>query len=236
MFYVASKAFWLLASPSTFLPFIAAGSLSLALFRRSVTSVALVVFCTTCFIASIVLPVGIWLSLPLEKSFPMPTIVGLPTGIIALGGEYGDRIAALAKLSREFPSAIVVYSGRVDDQLKKRFVESGGVVSRLVIETESRNTDENARYVAALFKPTPTQHWILITSALHMPRAIGCFRHAGFRVQAYPVSFLTNDAAPRSWGPRGLRTLDLSAKEWLGLFVYRMFGKTNEIWPSVESP
>jgi uncharacterized SAM-binding protein YcdF (DUF218 family) len=36
-------------------------------------------------------------------------------------------------------------------------------------------------------QPKPGERWLLVTSAAHMPRAIGCFRRAGFAVEACPV-------------------------------------------------
>ncbi len=41
--------------------------------------------------------------------------------------------------------------------------------------------------------------WLLVTSAAHMPRAVGCFRRAGFSVAAYPVDFATHgESGPAS--------------------------------------
>ena len=73
----------------------------------------------------------------------------------------------------------------------------------------------------ALADPKPGQRWLLITSAWHMPRAIGLFRKAGFNVEAWPVDYRTagpGDAWRLFASPvEGLRRLDLVAKEWLGL-------------------
>ena len=51
---------------------------------------------------------------------------------------------------------------------------------RVTIEDKSRNTDENARFTAAIVHPQPSQRWIIVTSAFHMPRAMGVFEKAGF--------------------------------------------------------
>ena len=64
--------------------------------------------------------------------------------------------------------------------------------SRLTLEDRSRNTIENAVYSKALAQPKPGERWLLVTSALHMPRAMGAFRQAGFAVEAYPVDYQTN--------------------------------------------
>ena len=55
--------------------------------------------------------------------------------------------------------------------------------SRIVLESRSKNTYENAVYCAELVKPKPNEHWLLVTGALHMPRAVCSFRMAGFEVE-----------------------------------------------------
>ena len=62
---------------------------------------------------------------------------------------------------------------------------------RVTIEDKARNTDENARFTAAIVHPEPSQRWLIVTSAFHMPRAMGVFEKAGFHPIAYPVSFYT---------------------------------------------
>jgi uncharacterized SAM-binding protein YcdF (DUF218 family) len=65
-----------------------------------------------------------------------------------------------------------------------------------------------------------------------MPRAVGCFRRAGFSIVAYPVDFATQGGAgPAPIGERRLWQLDDAAKEWIGLLVYRIVGNTNTLFP-----
>ena len=69
-----------------------------------------------------------------------------------------------------------------------------------------------------------------------MPRAIGCFRRVGFKVEGYPIQYTTG----YRWGLQtafglgadALTRLDAAMKEWTGLVVYRLTGKTNELFPS----
>ena len=61
--------------------------------------------------------------------------------------------------------------------------------ARIIVEDQSRNTEENARFTAAIVHPEPKQRWLLVTSAFHMPRAIGVFEKAGFDVVADPVAY-----------------------------------------------
>ncbi len=54
---------------------------------------------------------------------------------------------------------------------------------------------ENATFSRAVADPKPGERWLLVTSAFHMPRAIGTFRQAGFPIEAYPVDWRTRGAA-----------------------------------------
>jgi uncharacterized SAM-binding protein YcdF (DUF218 family) len=74
-----------------------------------------------------------------------------------------------------------------------------------------------------------------VTSALHMPRTIACFRAAGWHdILAQPADY---QAVPGQWNAgsvqiaRNLLLLDAAAHEWLGLAFYRLTGRTAEIYP-----
>jgi uncharacterized SAM-binding protein YcdF (DUF218 family) len=114
--------------------------------------------------------------------------------------------------------------------LAKRLADVG----RCVV-SESRTTAEDALYSAALLKPKPSERWLLITAAMHMSRAVGCFRAAGFQVTPYPVEFMTRGRsgplAMFATGSSALIQLDRAAKEWIGLVVYRLMGKTDALFP-----
>ncbi len=116
--------------------------------------------------------------------------------------------------------------------------ESFGIArDRVTLETRSRNTAENAAFTKALVKPKPGERWLLVTSALHMPRAVGCFRRVGFPVEAYPVDWTTpprlslGRLLPSFALSRGLRELDKAAHEWIGLLAYWVTGRTSSFLP-----
>jgi uncharacterized SAM-binding protein YcdF (DUF218 family) len=68
-----------------------------------------------------------------------------------------------------------------------------------------------------------------------MPRAVGCFRAAGFQLQPYPLEFMTRGRsgpfALFATGSAALIQFDRAAKEWIGLIAYRVMGKTNALFP-----
>jgi len=69
-----------------------------------------------------------------------------------------------------------------------------------------------------------------------MPRSIGVFRAAGFSVDAFPVDYRTRGAVdllrPFASLGDGLRRTDTAAREWVGLLVYWVTGRTAELFPT----
>ena len=63
-------------------------------------------------------------------------------------------------------------------------------------------------------------------ASLHMPRAIGSFRMAGFDVEPWPVDDLAADNPSLA---------DAALHEWLGLFVYWILGRTDSLFPGPAS-
>ena len=106
----------------------------------------------------------------------------------------------------------------------------------MVFEDRSRNTFENAVYTKALVKPRKGEDWLLITSAYHMPRAMGIFRALGMEPIAFPVDYRTygdsNDFRPPADGTLAVRNFETAAREWVGLLVYRLTGKTDLLLPA----
>jgi uncharacterized SAM-binding protein YcdF (DUF218 family) len=187
-------------------------------------------------------PVGYWLAAPLEDRFPpwRSNQNDPPYGIIVLGGESGERTTVLAQLANRFPHARLAYSGPGNASdvraLYRNFSALGGDPKRLLIEARATTTFENAAYSREMIKPNPNERWLLVTAAMHMPRAVGCFRQAGFNVEAYPIQFTsryrTYAQFLSKFGSQGLVLLDRTAREWAGLAVYRLMGHTDVLFPS----
>ncbi len=163
-------------------------------------------------------PLDDWLYAPLENRFP-PVHSPPPhvDGIIALGGavdpiasarhgmpslnEEAERMTTFVKLARLYPAAKLVFTSgsaavfgekqREADAAKQLFADLGLDTSKIIFERDSRNTYENAIFSEKLAKPKPGEVWILVTSAWHMPRAVGIFRQAGWPVLAWPVAYKT---------------------------------------------
>lgn len=202
-----------------------------------------------------VLPLGSWLLAPLEARFPAAPALERVDGILVPGGaedmaatgrwggaqlgEAGERLAAAAMLARRFPEARVVLlgsggrlrdgagrSGPAEAEVAARFLAAQGIApGRLLAETGSRNTAENARLGLALADPRPEETWVLVTSAFHMPRALPRFAAEGWPgLVAWPVDFRSTGLADGiGWEPaRNLALLNLAIREWVALAAYRL--------------
>jgi len=259
MFFIASKALWFLAAPSALLIL---GALIGAAFSSRRRGQLLAFVCLALLLVIGAAPVGALLIGPLENRFPQPPAnQPAPYGIVVLGGaiddeisrargqttfdEGAERLTETAILARRYPSARIVYSGGSSSLLgrpsseaeegRSLLVALGVDPQRVTLEPRSRNTDENARFTAAIVHPQAGQTWQIVTSAYHMPRAMGLFRKAGFDALAVPVDYRTAGHG-RDWRlnvnlPRGLELFDLAVHEWIGLAAYRLSGRTDAFLP-----
>lgn len=221
----------------------------------------LVLGVTVCLAAIAVLPVGAWLLIPLENRFaPLRELPDQVDGIIMLGGGLhhdltvarrqltlqspGERLVALLRLARRFPQARIVMaegrgslgSAQFEQILPARqfWADMGIDPGRVRYEDQARNTYENAVLTKTLAGYAPGQRWLLITSAWHMPRAVGAFRRAGWPVIPCPVDFRTDGhygmkiRLDLKWG---LETFCLAVREWAALAVYRILDRSDAWFP-----
>jgi uncharacterized SAM-binding protein YcdF (DUF218 family) len=265
MFFILSKTLGILTVPSHVITLLAVGGLVL-LWTRFARLGRRLLFASLALVVVLgVLPVGKALMLVLEQRFPPWVASGNPPhGIIVLGGAIepersvargmvslnggAERVTEIAALARRFPdtrivfsggSANLVFSGPPESAFMLDLLESFGIPrTRVQLEERSRNTAENARFTRALIDPKPGERWLLVTSAMHMPRAAGAFRQAGFPVEAYPVDWNTDGWSDLAKGPFwplwGLGMTDFAMKEWVGLLAYWLAGYTAELLPGPQ--
>ena len=116
-----------------------------------------------------------------------------------------------------------------------RLLEALGVAKeRITLESRSRDTYENAVFTKRLVNPGAGERWLLITTAWHMPRAMGCFRQAGFAVEPWPVDYRTSGRVElwlNTGIPEGLRQMDFIMREYAGLAMYYLTGRTGALLP-----
>ncbi len=259
MFFYASKIVWFFAEPTNFLVVLGLLGAVLLFTRWKRVGRAVVTAAALGLVLIGFSPFAKLIARPLEDRFPQRTLDERPVeGIIVLGGGIGfgrgqiafneaaARMTAGIELAKRHPSARLVFTGGdgsllEDDGLTEAdaanaFFRLAGIEgARLVMEGRSRNTRENAVFTRPMIEPKPGERWLLITSAFHMPRAIGCFRAVGLDLEAFPVDYRTegdaSDLHPFRHMFNGMQLTDLAVKEWLGLLAYRLAGYTTELLP-----
>ena len=176
------------------------------------------------------------------------------TGVIVLGGalepayiwqghnqvalnDAAERMTVPITLLQQYPHLRILFTGGEGelfaaslteaDRARKFFDSMGVDPQRVVYESMSHTTYENAVLSATLPSINPGQPWLLLTSASHMPRAMATFRKAGWNVTAYPVDFRTGIHTPwTQYSPtEGARKWHMALHELLGLLVYRLAGR-----------
>ncbi len=266
MFYYVSKIAWFFTTPSNFLLSLILLGLVLALFRRlRPFGIGLSLATAVLTLGLGLLPVSTYLMVPLEERFPPFRDDGKPVdGIILLGGsveaadsvargqlvsnESAERVLDTIQLAHRYPNARILISGGggtvfgdgvgespvIAGYFKSIGIEPG----RIIVEDRSRTTSENAFYSREMVQLREGERWLLVTSAWHMPRAVGVFEKAGFPVTAYPVDFRTgggsNNLRPFAFVSDGLRRLDVVAKEWIGLIGYYLTDRMNTLFPAPQ--
>jgi uncharacterized SAM-binding protein YcdF (DUF218 family) len=256
MFFWLSKALWTFADTANFLLIAAVVGAALlwtgaARAGRVILSVVLGVL-----LLISVAPLGGYMLSFLEARFPVVEEQTAVDGIVLLGGAIDaasyyehrgsgytssiGRVVEAARLAKRNPSARLIVAGGPELEpghseaaaTRALLLELGVEPERIELEVHSRNTFENALFVQQIARPQPGQHWLLVTSAFHMPRAMGCFRAVGFPVTAFPVDYRYGAlATPRFDFFDGLSELKYAIHEYTGLVVYRLTGKMQEVFP-----
>ena len=253
MLFALSKIGWLFAAPSRILLIAAIAGAAMRRRGRWLLWAALAIIA-----AVAVVPVGGMGLARLEATFPPLKSPARIDGILVIGGALNardfdewpasgfnpafGRLYEAAHLAKANPQARLIDIGGPTPALPGRRPEAdeaadvlvalGVPRARIEIERRSRNTYENAINAAAIAHPKPGEVWVLVTSAFHMPRAMGCFRVAGFAPLADPVDYRWLGSVSLGFEVAGgLDDFDLAAHEYFGLLSYRLLGRTPSLWP-----
>lgn len=263
--FVLSKLAALVFLPSNLILLGICSGLALQLRARlRQTGVRISVLAAAAYACVALAPVGPAMLSALETRFPALDDCPPPAdqdivGVILLGGgvdpfirngrleadlnDGADRLFAAARLAHAYPSArILVSGGNAFDAdaphseasaMRHLLIELGVSPSRIIIEDASRTTAENAAGVARL---TPGGAWLLVTSAFHMPRAVGTFRKAGLHVIAAPTDWrVRGSGSPLTFSAAlNLQAFDMAVREMTGLVGYWATGRSTSVWPGPD--
>lgn len=191
---------------------------------------------------------------PLERAYPVPPPGLTAEAAVVLAGtvdlrrstldrielyDRPERLIEGAKLVKEGRAHWLVLAGgsgdpewpdaREADFLAAFAADLGVPADRILVQRDSRTTAEDALYTARLLQERKIRTAFLVTSAFHMPRAMGCFRKVGVTPVAFPVDFRATPSfgGLLRWVPSaaGLLGSTLAVHEYVGLAAYRVMGK-----------
>jgi uncharacterized SAM-binding protein YcdF (DUF218 family) len=194
----------------------------------------------------------------LEGRYPQVPIYEQVSAVVLLGGATVGKVPPRIYVEANNNSNRILHAARVfKETYSSRLVLTGGLIgfmsddtipeayamfelmneifnidtADMILEYESRNTRENAKYTKmALEQAGFDTDIILVTNAYHMLRSVGIFKKAGFtRVIPAPAGYLENEKftrKPLNWlpSPTCLVKSSIALHEYYGLVVYRIMG------------
>lgn len=256
LFFIVAKLVGMLIRCDTWLVILVA-SVTLALLRNKYAAARRRSILLLLYVLLLgFVPVGSLLLQPLERRYTVNPDLPEIDGIVILGGaenavgtqhwdqvqlnDAGERFFATAVLAGRYPDVPVLFTGgngslrglikdrpSESETAERLLLDLGVAPDRLLLEPNSRNTTENARFGRQIARPGPNETWVLVTSAYHMPRAMGSFEAAGWPTMIpWPVDFRTSTVNYTVyWNLLGyMKTLNIALKEWVGLLAYGVTG------------
>lgn len=191
---------------------------------------------------------SIGLRTALEGAFPPQITTNSPAApaMVVLGGsivppgfkvatanltDAADRIRFAAQLYHAGKAPLVVLSGGSDldisqtseaEAIRLLLLELGVPDSAMVLEEASRTTSDNARFSSLILRERGINKVLLVTSALHMRRAVAHFESAGIHV--YPAATDHEARAVSHWqqwlpDADALDGSGRAMKEWVGCLL-----------------
>lgn len=185
---------------------------------------------------------------PIETAYSAPAkpsgdvIILLCGGFMGGGDPYSaserlasgtlERAAVAYKLHKDTGLPVLIsggapFSREPEAEAASAWLRELGVPgSKILAETRSRDTEENAAYSLKLCAEKSYSRPILVTSAYHMPRSVLLFKEAGAPdLTPFPVA--RKSGGPlylRDWLPGGgITEVRLALNEYLGLAWYRLY-------------
>jgi uncharacterized SAM-binding protein YcdF (DUF218 family) len=190
---------------------------------------------------------------PLERAYPVPPDTVKAEAAVVLAGSMDlarstpGRIEWFDRPERMIEGSLLAVRGRVnclvlsggvgdpnypekvEADLMAAFARTLGVdPGSIVLQRRSRTTHEDALYTAEILRERGIRSFFLVTSAFHMPRAVGCFRKQGLDPIPYPVDFRVTPEAKGAlrFVPTAatLCSSTLALHEYIGYGVYWLLG------------
>ena len=197
-----------------------------------------------------------WQYLP-EQTYPQVEVIVVlggstgsaiyPRQIVDIGGA-GDRMVYAAYLYHQGIAPNLLLTGGNIPWMTDREAPANDMAEilkmlnipedALWVETASLNTYENALYSWKILEKKKIDRIVLVTSAMHMPRALALFENQGFSVIPAPTDYNVTQADwDRLWEPNfttqlfnilpsvgNLSDTTAALKEYIGILIYSLRG------------
>lgn len=143
------------------------------------------------------------------------------------------RVVEGVRIQRNLPNAKLIFSGGsifgspAEAEIMRVVAVALGVEGeRMVLDTQSRDTEDQARIIRTIVGDEPL---ILVTSAAHVPRSVALFENRGMRPTPAPTDYEAFDKKQIGVGDffpsaSSLNTVNSAIHERLGLAWARMKG------------
>ena len=243
--------------PVGFIALMLFGACLFRLIKRPLFSQACLVISLIVFVLSSNLRVASALALTLESRYPQQPSTGIQRhdALVVLGG--GIRMPTppakqvqLGRASDRYWYAVQLYNaGKVD----KIIVSGGNILPQeglkseafyvhqllvgwgvpredVYIEGRSRTTFENKKYVESILKQQEVESFLLVTSAIHMPRAYSLFRGMNYTITPASADVIVRNNVKTisavDWLPssHAINLTTQALHEYYGLFYNWLFG------------
>ncbi len=259
--FLLSKLAWLVIQPLSLSFLLIVASLLAGMARWKRLRSLLAVFASLVLFVTLFTTAGAVLLQTLEDRIARPAAPADVACIVVLGGGFetdvttrrggfelnqaGDRFVETLRLARLYPQAKILVSGgdgsisgkyEGDAIVAERFFPAFGIAAdRLIQETTSRTTFENVQNLKGFLDERGLKDCLLVTSAFHMPRAMGLTRKADLAMTPWPTDYRTRgdevfgfDFTQPSLNAQLMTT---ATREWTGLLAYYLTGRTNTLFP-----
>jgi uncharacterized SAM-binding protein YcdF (DUF218 family) len=177
-------------------------------------------------------PISHFLLKPLESNYSkLETVPKDIKYILLLGGDFENRGWEALRLYHHIENAKIITSGYEGNRDIPEAIRTANIFYQLgvpkddiIIHKETKDTKEEAIKTKELLGLKP---FILVTSAYHMPRAMGLFKKEGLNPIASPTDFKTKTSVDYTSIPQGRNLLktEIALHEYLGLLWAKIKGQ-----------
>lgn len=159
---------------------------------------------------------------------------------IEFGGAVERILKGLELIKKGVAKKLIISGGdgsmlqknKSEAKLLYQFAQDWGIPKeKIIIDPSSRNTYENAQNTKKIVEKHQFKKLLLITSAFHMFRSLGCFQAVGLNPDVFHVDY--NSRKTKNWhniqnylpSSASLSMSYVAIHEWFGIFSYKILGR-----------